>query len=182
MFGSSVWKIILKESDISDYDIAVGSEEKNDNEILTKMLVMLKETFPSHTFSFVRAESVSDSYEFPIRAYRHYILTILNENQNALPSCDIICCDNIYEFPKSLCDIDNGMLLYDFTYKNLLTGGDSGILEVDKIINSCKERKLGMTYVRGLLETKKVKTPKTTFYRIIKKIKQGFTYLVSLYP
>jgi CRISPR/Cas system CMR-associated protein Cmr1 (group 7 of RAMP superfamily) len=179
LFGSSVWKIALNETNTSDYDIVVGSKDDDDNNVITKMITKLRETFPSHTFSFVRVENASDSYEFPIMAYRHYILTIFDECQKMLPCCDIICCDDIYEFQKSLCDIDSGMLLYDFTYGNILTGGDSGILDVNQVINSCKERKLSVKYVHELLTTKKVKTPRTTFYRIIKKIKQGFTYDVE---
>lgn len=193
LFGSSVWKIINGDEKITDYDIAIKSEKENESQTISQIINNLREKFPSFTFTTEKVQTLADLYDI-ISVHRHYLLKTINEQGESLPNCDLILCEEINRFAGDLCDVDNGMLLYDYYSDQLVIGGNRRIFDIQYILDICQNKKLGFEYIHEQMKktddnsfyssyssekTEKQRAPRTTFYRIIKKIREGFTYNID---
>lgn len=112
---------------------------------------------------------------------RHYVLKV-----DSHITVDIIFVSDIKRFYLS--DIDNGLLSYNIATKKIglqiqkaIIGNNDKDFNVKYIINLCKEKKLGAYFANKVFKivSKKTFLPKTTFYRIIKKINEGYSYDIS---
>ena len=195
MFGSAVWKIPMKIYNPINDDIDLLFELKDIDTILT-FIKSRNSYFTNGVFSSFNLKKINNNHDLysiinsTIKDddIHHYELIVTDDATKDIKyKLDLIFVSDIDKFINSMSDFDCGMLLYSFSYKstNYFVGGTGGILKKDNIFDDKMVVYIDAISIKQIIQSIKDRiiefnffdrnNLRTTFYRLHKLLKQGFT-------
>jgi hypothetical protein len=168
LFGSATWRLPTNQFDEGhdlDFLIDINYEKK----------------FMDVYDFYCRYNNIKYSYEEIVNFESMYVQNLNKANDctitkhirltlNKTFGIDLIFTSDIKKSILNINDIDNGLLIYNLSTDKYEVAGLPTDISVQYLLDICSSRKITTKYIKKYSQTD------TTFCRIIKMIKYGFTY------